>query len=57
MVKDNIYWVVQVRTHVFATWRPVGLCTTYDVATYTRREFEKVKGKHNVKVDRVELLG
>lgn len=53
---DIIFWVVQTRSHVFATWKPVALLRTREHADMTREEFEKVKGKNNVKVDRVVLM-
>lgn len=50
---DNIYWVVQKRSHAFATWKPIALFSTRTDA----HDFQATMGGgYKYKVDRVELM-
>lgn len=52
MNEDHVYWVVQQRTNVFATWKPIALFTTEERA----RNYERNSGGGaRYKVDRVLL--
>lgn len=56
MSDDNVYWVVQRRTRVFGTWKPVYLFRTRAAANAYADELALTTSVHNIKVDRVELI-